>query len=168
RLLQSVRTVLKANTVSDIAEKAQGMQDEFRQLKRELDNANLTLAFSKITEAYERATELCGVRLVTCRFGDIPSDSLRTAADRLIDKNKETVCVFATVNEGKVLFVASCGKAAVAAGAHAGNILKAVSPIVGGGGGGRPDSATSGGKDAAKLDEALAAVGEILNKQIKK
>src|SRR5436190_23744460 len=45
---------------------------------------------------------------------------------------------------------------------HAGNIIKQLAPLVGGGGGGRPDFAQAGGKDPARLDEALAAVYDLL------
>lgn len=168
QLLQNLKMVIKANNISDITEKAQSMQDEIKRTKKELENANLTIAMAQIEKAYADAKEIGSVKLVSCRFNELPADSLRLASDRLIDKNNSAVCVFATVNEGKVLFVAGCGKAAVGAGAHAGNLLKAISPIVGGGGGGRPDSATSGGKDASKLDEAIAAAADVLEKQINK
>ena len=52
------------------------------------------------------------------------------------------------------------------AGANAGALLKAISPIVGGGGGGRPDSATSGGRDVSRLDEALGAAAGLLATQL--
>ncbi len=45
---------------------------------------------------------------------------------------------------------------AVAKGAHAGNIIKAVAGLVGGGGGGRPNMAQAGGKDPNGIDAALA------------
>jgi alanyl-tRNA synthetase len=70
--------------------------------------------------------------------------------------------VLAVRSGDKLNFVAACGKDAVAAGAHAGNLLKAVSAVTGGKGGGRPDSATSGGKDVSKVAEALAAAKDIL------
>jgi len=71
------------------------------------------------------------------------------------------------VANGKLTFSACCGKTAVSRGAHAGNILKQVSQICGGGGGGRPDSASSGGKDLTKLDEALGRVPDILLTMLK-
>jgi alanyl-tRNA synthetase len=45
---------------------------------------------------------------------------------------------------------------------QAGKIIQAIAPIVGGKGGGKPDMARGGGKDAAKLDEALAKVKTLL------
>ena len=45
---------------------------------------------------------------------------------------------------------------------QAGKIIQAIAPIVGGKGGGKPDHARGGGKDASKLDEALAKVKTLL------
>ena len=50
-------------------------------------------------------------------------------------------------------------------GYHAGNLVKALAAMVGGGGGGRPDMAQAGGRDAAKLDEALASVAGLVEQQ---
>ncbi|MDR3767089.1 MAG: DHHA1 domain-containing protein, partial [Butyricicoccus sp.] len=55
---------------------------------------------------------------------------------------------------------------AIKAGAHAGKIVKATAAICGGGGGGRPDSATAGGKNVDKLEEALEAVNNIVAEQL--
>lgn len=52
-------------------------------------------------------------------------------------------------------------------GAHAGNLIKAVASVVGGGGGGRPNMAQAGGKDAAKIDDAVAKAYEVAEEQIK-
>ena len=101
-----------------------------------------------------------------CRFDDIPVDALRSASDGLRNRHPDSVAVFATVVGGKIYFVSGCGKDAVAAGANAGALLKQISAIVGGGGGGRADSATSGGRDVSRLDEALGAVGGVLAGQL--
>ena len=55
----------------------------------------------------------------------------------------------------KVLFVAMVTKDLTGQGIRAGDIVKVAATITGGGGGGRPDMAQAGGKDPAKLDEAL-------------
>ena len=72
------------------------------------------------------------------------------------------VAVLAAVNEGKITFLAVCGKEAVARGIKAGDLVKNVCAICGGKGGGKPDSAMGGGSDLLKLDDALASVDDFV------
>jgi len=90
------------------------------------------------------------------------TDEMRAAGDIIKDKNDNIVALFASALDGKVLLYAFCGKEAVKNGANAGKIVKQAATITGGGGGGRPDSASAGGKDASKIDEALASVENTL------
>ena len=55
---------------------------------------------------------------------------------------------------------------AMAKGAHAGNLIKGIAALVGGGGGGRPNMAQAGGKNPAGIDDAIAAVEEVLAGQL--
>ena len=87
---------------------------------------------------------------------------MRTLCDKFKAEYANIVVVLASVSDGKVAFTVACGKDAVASGANAGKIIKAVASHCGGGGGGRPDSAQAGGKDASKVDEALAMVKDLI------
>ena len=66
------------------------------------------------------------------------------------------------VADGKITFLAVCGKDAVAKGLKAGDLVKLVCTECGGSGGGKPDSAMGGGKDVVKLDNALALVDDFV------
>jgi alanyl-tRNA synthetase len=44
----------------------------------------------------------------------------------------------------------------------AGDIIKTIAPIVDGGGGGKPQMAQAGGKNPAKIDDALAKATELI------
>ena len=55
---------------------------------------------------------------------------------------------------------------AIEKGAHAGNLLKQIAPIVGGGGGGRPNLAQAGGKNPDGIDQAIAQVVQVLEEQL--
>jgi len=55
---------------------------------------------------------------------------------------------------------------AQAKGAHAGNLIKELAPMVGGGGGGRPNMAQAGGKNPAGIDEMLGKAADLLASQI--
>ena len=88
---------------------------------------------------------------------------LRTLiGDFLRDKDESIVAVLAAVHDGKITFHSVCGKAAVAAGVRAGDIIRSVTAICGGKGGGKPDSAMGGGADTLKLDDALATVDDFV------
>ena len=94
-------------------------------------------------------------------------DVLRSMADMACEKLTNGVVVLATVNDGKVNLVVKAAKDAVAKGAHAGKIIKEAAQVVGGGGGGRPDMAQAGGKNPAKVADALAKALEVLAAQAK-
>ncbi|MBQ3230554.1 MAG: alanine--tRNA ligase [Clostridia bacterium] len=167
KLLENVKKTVKAVSNDDITAKVEQLINESKALKKELDAINRKSASEAVDKAYESAVDVKGIKLVRASFADVTVDALRDSADKIIAKDENAVCVFSTVNEGKVLLVSACGANAVKSGAHAGNLLKAVSPIVGGGGGGRPNSASSGGKDASKIPEALAEAENVLASQIK-
>ena len=69
--------------------------------------------------------------------------------------------------DDKVNFVCKVSKDVVAKGAKAGNIVKAAAQVAGGNGGGRPDMAQAGGKEPAKLMDALKAAGEAVKEALK-
>ena len=72
-----------------------------------------------------------------------------------------------TGNGEKITFVSVCGKDAVAKGVKAGDLVKLVCTACGGSGGGKPDSAMGGGKDATKIDNALALVDDFVASKVK-
>ena len=86
--------------------------------------------------------------------------------DLLRDKEPAVVAVLSSVNGDKVTFLAVCGKDAVAKGIKAGDLVKLVCTACGGSGGGKPDSAMGGGKDATKVDNALALVDDFVTSKI--
>ena len=94
-------------------------------------------------------------------------DDLRDMADMSCDKLDTGVVVLAAVNDGKVNLVVKASKAAVAAGAHAGKVIKEAAKLVGGGGGGRPDMAQAGGKKPEGVQAALDKAVEVLTAQSK-
>ena len=81
-------------------------------------------------------------------------------------ENPNLVIVLGTVNGEKLTFCVACGKNAVAAGAHAGNLVREIAKLAGGNGGGKPDSAMAGGKEVEKASAALDAAAELLKAQI--
>ena len=116
--------------------------------------------------AESATTDVNGVTLWRRDFGDVDPKTAAAAVDDTAAGMPNGVVLGAVVTGGKVQFIAKAGAEAVAKGAHAGNLLKEVSRIAGGGGGGRAEFATAGGKDPAKVAEALLAAEGVLLAQL--
>ena len=168
KIIASVQNTLKATSPAELSKRAEAVIAEMKGYKKALDAANAAVALSKIKTSIADTDEISGIKVVKCSFEGLPVDALRTAADEVLSECDCVVCVFATVNDGKITFVSGCSKSAVAKGAHAGKLLSQISPICGGGGGGRPDSASSGGKQPEKLSDAMNAVNDVLASQLSK
>ena len=90
--------------------------------------------------------------------GEIPGaddEQLRSAMNSLAKKSPSHGIMLAAVNGEKVTFVAAVSNDLIAKGLKAGDWIRETAKIAGGGGGGKPNMAQAGGKDPAKLGEAL-------------
>ena len=150
----------------DLREKAEAMVGEMKQLHHALEAFRSREAAGNAERILFAAHEVGGLKVVTATVPDADAARLRTMGDFLRDKDPKVVAVLAAVNEGKITFLAVCGKEAVKAGIKAGDIIKQVSAIGGGSGGGKPDSAMGGGKDPLMLDNALAMVDNVVSMKL--
>ena len=158
---------LKTNP-NEIIRRAVQITAELKQVGHERDTLMARLSASKAVELFNFAKVKGDVKVVAAQVDIKNMDEMRDLADKVKDRGSDIVCVLASVvSDDKINFAAVCGADAVKAGAHAGNILKQVAKMTGGGGGGRPDSATAGGKDVSKLEEALEAVDNIVGDMLK-
>ena len=105
------------------------------------------------------------MRFVTAKMPTVDVPTLQKLVDTVADKLSSGVVVLAGVSDGKVLFLSKVTPDLVSKGFHAGNMLREVAKVAGGGGGGKPEFAQAGGKDASKVDEALAKAAEIIKTQ---
>ena len=102
-----------------------------------------------------------GVKIVTRKLDGIEAASLREIADKMRQKHGSCIAVVGSTLGDKVALVVAVTPDL--AGKHkAGDIIKAIAPIVGGSGGGRPDFAQAGGKDPSQLDAALERVASLV------
>ena len=160
-LISATAKELKSPNVSGIAKKAESLQAEIKELKRELDSANSQIANAKAEALFSGIKTVGKFKLLAAKV-DMRPDQARGLCDTVKDKYSDGVAVFAAVADGKLNFAVAAGADAVKAGAHAGNILREIATICGGKGGGRPDSAMGGGKDIDKIPEALQKAEELL------
>jgi alanyl-tRNA synthetase len=113
------------------------------------------------------ATEAGGLKLVAARVPLADQKQLLDLANRVQSKlGGESALVLGGAEGDRVGLVVLISKPAVARGLSAAAIVREAAPVVGGGGGGRDEMAQAGGKDAAKLDEALAAARKAIEREL--
>ena len=164
-LLHEAAKALKTNP-SEMLEKITHLQGEVKALASENESLKSKLAQGALGDVMNQVVEVKGVKLLAAKVEGVDMNGLRDLGDQLKEKLGEGVVVLAAVNEGKVNLLAMATDSAQKAGAHAGNLIKAVAAIVGGGGGGRPNMAQAGGKNPEKAGEAIEAAAGILEGQI--
>ena len=152
---------------AEIEEKIAHLQAEVKELHSENESLKAKMAQDAVGDVMNQVQEVKGVKLLAVSLTDVDMNGLRDLGDQLKEKLGEGVVVLASVAGGKVSLLAMVTDQAQKAGAHAGNLIKGMAAIVGGGGGGRPNMAQAGGKNPAKVPEALEAAAGISADQIK-
>ncbi|MBP3390415.1 MAG: alanine--tRNA ligase [Clostridia bacterium] len=165
-IIDDTADVVKSANPMEVATKARAVVAELKDSEKKLEALNAKLAGSKISDLMAGATEVNGVKIITARLDGTAPNDLRTMCDKVKGDSDNAVCLFAAVNGDKLTFCAAAGKAAIAKGANAGNIVREVAKLAGGNGGGKPDSAMAGGKDVSKADSAVAAAKDIISSMI--
>lgn len=154
-------------TPANLTAKIQSLLEEIKSLHAENEKLKDKLAKEAMGDVMDQVKEVNGVKLLASKMSDVDMNGLRNLGDELKQKIGEGVIVLASVQGGKVNLMATATDAALKAGAHAGNLIKAIAGLVGGGGGGRRNMAQAGGKNPAGVDEALNKAAEVLASQIK-
>jgi alanyl-tRNA synthetase len=131
-------------------------QKEIAALRRELAE----LEFEKLLQEVQ---DVAGIRVLAARVQVADAELLREMTDWLRNRLGSVVIVLGAVIDEKPSFVAAVTPDLVDRGLKAGTLIQQVARVVGGGGGGRPTLAQAGGRDANRLDEALAQVPKAVS-----
>ena len=151
---------------NELEDKIHAQVDEIKALKRAIESFKARETAGETERFLFGARKIGGLHVVTASVPDADAGKLRQMGDLLRDKEPAVVAVLSSVNGDKVTFLAVCGKDAVAKGIKAGDLVKLVCTACGGSGGGKPDSAMGGGKDATKVDNALALVDDFVTAKV--
>jgi alanyl-tRNA synthetase len=146
--------------VHELEKKIESLLAHQKELERQVKIAMERNASNAASELLERIQTVNGIPLITHNLGDADGDFLQAIADSLKGRFKGIV-VLGGASNGAVSLVATVSPDFTSK-AQAGKIIQAIAPVVGGKGGGKPDNARGGGKDATKLEEALAKVKTLI------
>ncbi len=160
---------LKVANPADLEKKAVAVASELKEKDREIDSLTSELTNLRSGSLFDNIAEINGLRVISAVAGEVTVDELRQLSDKAKAMGDDIVCVLAALNKekGSLNFAASCGKAAVSKGVKAGDVVRAVAQKAGGNGGGKPDFAMAGAKEIDKVNDAVAAVADIVASLIK-
>ncbi len=136
---------------------AERAAERLSQLEKSVAKAGREAAGQEAEELASAAEDIGGIRVVVAESSVTDGKALLDLGTRVRDKIGDAVVVLGAPSDGKVALVAVASPAALERGVSAAAIVREAAPIVGGGGGGRDESAQAGGRDPAKLPDALEA-----------
>ena len=159
--LQAAAAVVKS-TPANLIERLEKLMAEMKELQSENESLKSKAAQNALGSVMDQVQEVKGVKLLATSVDGVDMNGLRDLGDNLKGQLGEGVVVLASSCDGKVNLVAMATEEAIAKGAHAGNLIKAIAAKVGGGGGGRPNMAQAGGKNPAGIPDAISEVKTAL------
>ena len=164
--LNQAAKVVKS-TPANLVDRLEHLMAELKSLQSENESLKSKAAKDALGEVMDQVVEVKGVKLLATSVDGVDMNGLRDLGDQLKEKLGDGVVVIASACDGKVNLIAMATDSAMAAGAHAGNLIKAIAAKVGGGGGGRPNMAQAGGKNPAGIPDAIAEVKNALEGMLK-
>jgi alanyl-tRNA synthetase len=176
---EAVRTVQKLAAVVDsmsgrlncrpeeLIARVEGLQDELKKLQSQLKKGTASDLAGASDRLFASAVEANGAKIIVGEMPAAPVEQMRQQVDRMRQKAGSAVVVLGWVDEGKVGLLSMVTDDLAPKGLHAGKLVGEVAKVVGGKGGGPPTGiAQAGGKDAAKLHEALQLAKKLVSEKL--
>jgi len=151
----------------EVVQRVEGLVGAVRELESENEALLAKLARYQVQDLLSGIKEVRGVKVLAGQAAAPDMDSLRGMVDLLRDRLGGGVIVLGSSAGDRVNLVAAVSKELVARGLHAGKLIKELAAVVGGGGGGKPEMAQAGGKDPARLQEALDKAYTLVEGQLR-
>jgi alanyl-tRNA synthetase len=159
------------NTTKSLLELREKYIEDKKQAQKKLSKQNLEKLTSEIKAIIEKSPKVNGISLTALKIDTVKSsvspDEFRELGEGMRGILKNGIALLAAVTEDKINLICAVSDNLVKEkGISAGKLISVYAKLLGGGGGGRPNLATAGGKDTAKLDEILALFTADLTKQL--
>jgi len=149
-------------TPDTLLRKIEQVQEENRELRRQLERARRGGGGDRVAELLDRAVSVNGLRLVAAEVEAEGADELRALGDGLRERLGSGAAILAGRNGDRVSFLAVVTDDLPGRGIRADRLIREVAALTGGSGGGRPHMAQGGAGDPAKVGAALSRAADIL------
>jgi alanyl-tRNA synthetase len=157
RLLADTAALLGSYT-EDVPLKVKASLEEIAAARKQTASLRQRLTLMEFSQRLSELQIVSGVPVLAVQVEDADADTLRLLADQFRSQYPSSVAVLASTLDNRPILIAAVTEDLVRRGLHAGDLVKHVAVPLGGGGGGRPTLAQAGGKDPARLPEALNSV----------
>jgi len=147
--------------VHELEKKIESLLEHQREMEKQIKVAQQREASNAASLLLEEVKTVNGIPAIIHNLGGVDGDFLQAVADSLKGRFQGVIVLGGGPHRGSVALIAAVTPEFTAK-VQAGKIIQQIAPIVGGKGGGKPDNARGGGKDAGKLDEALAKARSLL------
>ena len=147
--------------VHELEKKIESLLEHLKMVEKQLKAAQQREASNAASRLLEEIKTINGIPTIIHNLGGVDGDFLQAVADALKERFKGVIVLGGGPQRGNVALIAAVTSDFVWK-VQAGKIIQQIAPIVGGKGGGKPDNARGGGKDAGKLDAALAKAKALL------
>ncbi|MDR2649772.1 MAG: alanine--tRNA ligase [Clostridiales bacterium] len=162
--LRRIAEALKTSE-NTIVQRIHGLQSELKGVRAELEKLSAKLSGNAVDDILAGRETIGSFNVLTGRAEGLDANALRGLNDKLRDKlsaKENNVVILVSLLPDKAAFLIYASDAAVAAGAHAGNLVKAAAEVCGGGGGGKPGMAQAGGRDVSKVEKAVETIKDMI------
>jgi len=167
-VVDELSAMLKVPSES-LVERVGQLIDDNKKLSKELKAAARKSGADAMAEArqlLDKCEKIGDTSVIVHQLSTASVEQAREAVDMLKKKGKSAAVVFGFEDNGKATLLAGVTDDLIKKGLKAGDIVKEIAPIVDGGGGGRPQMAQAGGKNPAKIGDALARALELITEKL--
>ena len=161
-LLKETAAEMKVAQIKEVPHKVQGLQEQIKELENKVSALEDKFASQQAKDVFKNVQTVAGKTLIAAAVKVSGMNQLRSLADQWKEKSLSDVLVLGSASGDKVSLIVAASDDAIKSGIKAGDLIKAIAPLVGGGGGGRPNLAQAGGKKPEGLPEALKAAEKWL------
>lgn len=151
---------------AELPARIEALQNQIKELQKTAQKKRKEQSGDLIGDLISAATRLDGAVIVAAEVEGATADELRIHSDQLRSKEPAIAIILAARENDRVHLIASVSKPLVERGFHAGKWIQEVASVVGGKGGGREAMAQAGGKDPAKLPDALKVAIESARRML--
>jgi alanyl-tRNA synthetase len=161
-LLNDVAARFKCNP-ADLPARVDTLQAEVKRLQQQVKKGSTVDLQGAADKLLAAATEVGQAKVIVGEMPAGPDELIRNQIDRIKQSAGSAIVVVGWADDGKVGLLAAVTEDLVKKGVHGGKLIGQIAKVVGGGGGGKPTMAQAGGKDPAKLGEALELARQLAN-----